>query len=86
MGESDKGVLGLLLGGLLYAIVKLGDEFAIIFGDVLRVLDESFFLRMSIDEIWQAVVEIELSIETIILGLLTIFLVLAIIDYISSEF
>lgn len=85
MGNSDKGVIGLLIGGILYAIIKLGDEFILISDEILRILSESFFLRISIDNIWREVAELELSIGTIVLGLLALFLVLALVDYISNE-
>ncbi|OYR78665.1 hypothetical protein DJ71_17270 [Halorubrum sp. E3] len=85
MGNSDKGVIGLLIGGILYAIIKLGDVFILISDEILRILSESFFLRISLDNIWREVAELELSIGTIVLGLLALFLVLAIVDYISTE-
>lgn len=89
MGDSDKGVIALLTGGMLYAILKLGDELAVVSDDVLRTmlrgLNDHPFLIPGIDNIGQEIAEIELSIETVVLGLISIFLVLAIIDYIYTE-
>lgn len=85
MGDSDKGVLTLLVGGILYGIAKLGDEFIVVFGDILRVFEESLLLRLSINDIGQAIAGLNLSIETIVLGLLAVFLILAIADYVSAE-
>jgi uncharacterized membrane protein len=85
MSDSDKGVLTLLIGGILYGILKLGDEFILVFGDILRVFEESFLLRRGIVGIGEKVAEMNLSIESIVLGLLAIFLVLAIVDYVSTE-
>lgn len=85
MGDSGKGILGLLIGGALYAILKLGDEFIVIFDEILRVFDESLLLKLSIDEIGKEIAQFEFSIETMVLGLLAIFLILAIVDFVSSE-
>lgn len=85
MGNSDKGVLTVLIGGILYGILKLGDEFIVVFDEILRAFEESLLLRLSIDDISQTVAEMDLSIETVVLGLFGVFLVLAIVDYISTE-
>lgn len=89
MGDSDKGVIALLTGGVLYGILKLGDEFVVVSDELLRTLlrglDDNPFLISGIDNIGQGIAEIELSIETVVLGLLAVFLLLAIADYISSE-
>ncbi|WP_138006989.1 hypothetical protein [Halalkalirubrum salinum] len=85
MGGSDKGAITLLIGGVLYGILKLGGEFVRVFDVVVYALRESFILRLTINRIGQAVAEIELTIETIVLGLLTVFLVIAILDYVLTE-
>jgi hypothetical protein len=89
MGDSNTGVIALLTGGVLYGILKLGDELVVVsdevLGAMLRGLDDNLFLISGIDNIAQGIAEIELSIETVVLSLLAVFLLLAIGDYISSE-
>lgn len=85
MSDSDKGVLTLLICGILYGVFKLGDELIVVFDEILRAFEESLLLKLSINDIGEAVAEMNLSIETIVFGLLAIFLVLAIVDYVSTE-
>lgn len=89
MGDSDKGIVALLTGGLLYAILRLGDELAVVSDEIsrtiLRGLEDYLFLIPGLDDIAQEIAEIELSLETLVLTLLAIFLALAILDYISNE-
>jgi hypothetical protein len=89
MGDSDKGIVALLTGGLLYAILRLGDELAVVSDEIsrtiLRSLEDYLFLIPGLDDIAQEIAEIELSLETLVLTLLAIFLALAILDYISNE-
>jgi hypothetical protein len=89
MGDSDKGIVALLTGGLLYAILRLGDELAVVSDEIsrtiLRSLEDYLFLIPGLDDIAQEIAEIELSLETLVLTLLGIFLTLAILDYISNE-
>lgn len=89
MGDSDKGIVAILTGGLLYAILRLGDELAVVSDEIsrtiLRGLEDYLFLIPGLDDIAQEIAEIELSLETLVLTLLAIFLALAILDYISNE-
>jgi hypothetical protein len=85
MGDSDKGVIGLLIGGIVYGMIKLGDEFIVVLDQLFYALDSSLLVRLIITDIPRAVAEIDLTIETIVLTLFAIFLLFAIADYISTN-
>jgi hypothetical protein len=85
MGDSDKGVIGLLVGGIVYGMIKLGDEFIVVLDQLFYALDSSLLVRLIITDIPRAVAEIDLTIETIVLTLFAIFLLFAIADYISTN-
>lgn len=85
MGNSEKGGIAIVVGGLLYATVKLGDEFILVFDELVRLFSDSFIFRRIIFGLWRSVAEFELSLGTVVLGLLALFLLLAIADYISTE-
>lgn len=75
----------MLAAGIVYALVKLGDELVMIADDIVWGLEKSFIFRISIDDFFEFLNGEEMNLQTIVLGLLAIFLVLAIADYVMNE-
>lgn len=89
MSDSDRGFIGLLILGVGYAIIKLGDELLVASDEILRLFvrlfEESLAFRLSINDFLDWTSEQEITLETIVLILLALFLLTAIADYVTSE-
>lgn len=85
MGDSGKSLIGLLILGVGYAIIKLGDEFFVFFDEIVILLDESLLFRSLILDIFRIPFEVGINMETIVLGLLATFFLFAIVDYVAGE-
>ena len=78
MGNSNKGFLALLVGGIIYGVLKLGDEFIII-------IDEVKYLIPAFDDVIPNIIEAtNFGLVDVILLLIVAFLVIAIFDYASK--
>lgn len=83
MVSSEKGILTILLGGLAYATIRLGDELVVF---IARTSDEvGVFAGSIVRGLGDLIQVTNIGLDTIILLLVAIFLLFAIYDYVGDE-